>query len=286
MSASPAKAPTIDALLLVAPRDIERAALLTQTIAAHGLAVRHLTVIAADPERVRADIRGDLPTTIRPESEFRVSPFEATRGWRAIARRMLGRDARLQQVIKLAAVAESDADYVLLLDADVLVMRPVARHDLFDDHGRARVVRLTAMHHPRWYQGAARLLGVPMVPLEYGVTPTTLHVPSVRRLLERLARDGTDWRTALSRSRSWTEFALYFTCLEGDGALDHHHALIDYDDWFAPSVWRRWQWRDWPPAAEGESGARPPFAVVQSHLGIPARVVAERLGIGGRGQPR
>lgn len=128
----------------------------------------HIIVPDADREQFRA--LGGPRTHIRSESEFLPSsfirmpftkytlnlrrPFPPVRGW------------ILQQVIKLAAVAECTDDVALLVDSDVEFIRPF-EPETFSRDGTVRFYREEGgvderlPRHMIWHTVARSLLGLP-----------------------------------------------------------------------------------------------------------------------------
>jgi hypothetical protein len=142
-------------------------------------------------------------------------PFPPVRGW------------ILQQVLKLAAVAASEDDIVLLVDSDIEFVRPFAA-DMFVRDGVIRFYRKPrAIDHrlPRhmiWHKTARALLGLP--PDE---PPYTDYISSmlawdpkiVRRMLSRVtATTGRPWATAIAGQLHFSEWTLYGVFVDEIGA--------------------------------------------------------------------
>lgn len=279
--------PSVDAVLPLRRVDVPRAGLLFDTIRAYGLPVRQLRVVVAaaeDVPQVSATL-GELPgIDVRVVSER-----EALGGWHGgltmpWLRRLLRRGWYRQQMVKLAAAADGEADFCLTLDSDVLVCRPNSRADLFVE-GRARLVQIVPLRHRLWYEMSAHLLDAPRLSFEMGVTPALLHRDTCRELLARLGsvaaergrKAPVDWRDLLEWRWGWTEYSLYATWASSSGRLDQHHVPIAYDDWFAPGVWHRADWPGWRPDSFLGQGDTPLFSVVQSSTAIPAEHVRGRV---------
>jgi len=144
-----------------------------------------------------------------PFSKFTVNlgrPFPPVRGW------------ILQQVIKLAAVAASDDDVVLLVDSDIEFIQPFdaetfLRNGVVRFYRKPNVVDEQLPRHMIWHQVARALLGLP--PAE---PPYTDYVSSllawdpaiVRRMLSRVAAvTGRPWTTAIAGQLHFSEWTLY-----------------------------------------------------------------------------
>lgn len=134
-------------------------------------------------------------------------PYPPVRGWVT------------QQLVKLRAAAELEADVVILADSDVLLVRPVTS-DTFWDGGTVRFYRRDAAvderlpRHLIWHGVARRLLGLP--PAAPGKLPDYISAFNVweRRVVEML-RDriesvaGRPWLDAIGSQLHVSEFILY-----------------------------------------------------------------------------
>ena len=144
-----------------------------------------------------------------PFTNFTVNlgrPFPPVRGW------------ILQQMVKLAAVAASEDDVVLLVDSDVEFLRAF-NVETFVRNGVVRFYRKPdeiderLPRHMIWHRVARALLGLP--PAE---PPYTDYISSllawdpaiVRRMLARVtATTGRPWATAIARQLHFSEWTLY-----------------------------------------------------------------------------
>lgn len=149
----------------------------------------------------------------------------------------------MQQISKLARVAHSQADTVLVLDSDVIVT-PQAQVDDYLNPTRAVCI---GQWQPgaeargkvrKWNREAHRLLGVPYdasAPADlYFDTPFAIHPPSVRALMrwleDRYQRPW--WATFLAQPpRRWSEFATYRLFLR-------QHPPACGVDWQSPALTR------------------------------------------------
>jgi hypothetical protein len=133
-------------------------------------------------------------------------PFPPVRGW------------IMQQVLKFAATARSEADVVLLADSDVALIAPTTAED-FTSAGRTRFYRSPGAiaenlpRHADWHRTSCALLGVPErpLPLPDYISAFNAWSPSVvRGLLARIEQTtGRDWITAVSSRLTVSEFILY-----------------------------------------------------------------------------
>jgi hypothetical protein len=192
------------------------------------------SVLAFSPNDVRHRIivpKQDLPkfgqlandrTDIRTEAEYLPRtfvraplvnmtlnlrrPFPPVRGW------------ILQQVLKLAAAADADADVVLLVDSDIEFVRPFSA-DTFVRDGIVRFYRLPngvderLPRHVLWHKGARNLLGLPEQPppLPDYVSSLLAWDPAiVRQLLDRVEKTtGRRWADAVASQLHFSEWTLY-----------------------------------------------------------------------------
>lgn len=275
----------VDALLPVRAADLPRARLLLRTLAHYDFPLAELTVVVPDAELAWAQrLVGDFgfPARILTDSALLEGRGEMA-WWMKPFAGLLRRGWYRQQILKLGGAAMPGAPYVLILDADVLLARPVDASWFFDDQGRGKAVVIEKMVHSFWYRGAARALKVPRIDKEHGVTPALLHRETCRSLISRLQEVGKrsngnfDWRDALGGRLVWSEYALYSTWARATGLWERHHHEVAYDEWFTPSVWRQRDWKGWSPGRFFGRPRGPAFSVVQSHSHIPVEHVAHRL---------
>jgi hypothetical protein len=134
-------------------------------------------------------------------------PLPLIRGWIA------------QQLIKLATVAASDADLVLLVDSDMVFVRPFTDSTFYRDN-TARFYRLPDAiderlpRHVLWHRVARRLLGLPppkRLPLpDYICWPMCWDPNIVRDMLAHVARvAGAAWPTVIGAEIHFSEGILY-----------------------------------------------------------------------------
>lgn len=139
-------------------------------------------------------------------------PWPPLRGW------------VMQQTSKIAAVSQSDADIVLLIDSDAVLVRQVDPQRFIID-GQVCLYRedggVTARmkRHVIWHRVARELLGLPPAPpppLPDYVGPVGFWAPAtVRALQERIrAMTAQDWLDAFNSKVHISEFILYGVFVE------------------------------------------------------------------------
>jgi hypothetical protein len=138
-------------------------------------------------------------------------PWPPVRGW------------IMQQILKLAATALLDADVVLLMDADVQLIRPVTASS-FLEHGQLRLYRVDGGVHPgmsthvAWHRTARRLLGLaegaPPYP-DYASSFMAWDPAVVRAVQHRVEQiTGRPWVDAVGGTLSFSEWTLYGTFVD------------------------------------------------------------------------
>jgi hypothetical protein len=135
-----------------------------------------------------------------------------------------------QQIIKLCAPALTTADFVLVVDPDVLAVKPLSYEALFHK-GRAILEPEPRNIHRQWWIDSADLLGVP-ANLEHpgmNVTPALLSTAIVTEVQRRLeAVGGRSWVEILLTSYcEWTEYTLYLLAAESAGLVAPYHIWAD-----------------------------------------------------------
>ncbi|MCR2793563.1 DUF6492 family protein [Microbacterium sp. zg.Y625] len=185
----------------------------------------HRIVVPAHDHRLFAELAGDnvtvqtvghlLPTRMRkvPRANAWIDvrhPWPPVRGWIA------------QQVVKLGAAAGSTADRVLLVDSDIVFIRPFSIAD-YGAGGGIPLYRLpSGVHegmtrHVIWDTVARRMLGLPLparggdarLP-DYICCPCIWDPAVVRALLAWVQeRAGIPWQAAIGRNLHFSEMVLY-----------------------------------------------------------------------------
>lgn len=150
-----------------------------------------------------------LPRGYRIAAVNLARPWPPIRGW------------MLQQIVKLSVVSELDSDVAVLIDSDVVVVRPLEEKTFRDADG---VVRLYRQPHGigasrpralRWQKTARDLLGVaepePDGP-DYISAFASWDPRLVRECTRAVAKTtGRDWRDVLGSRLDFSEFLLYGT---------------------------------------------------------------------------
>lgn len=134
-------------------------------------------------------------------------PWPPARGW------------VMQQALKIAVAGQLDADVVLLVDSDVVLVRPVSA-DTVSVGGTAYLHRLDdAVHagmprHIQWHRAARKLLGLPQAtepPLPDYVSSLNVWDPREVRAMQQRIEDvtGRPWMDAFTAELHVSEFILY-----------------------------------------------------------------------------
>jgi hypothetical protein len=139
-------------------------------------------------------------------------PFPPVRGWIQ------------QQVIKLAAIAASEDDAVLVVDSDVEFVRPFTA-EMFVRDGTVRFfcnpnqIDRRLSRHMTWHRVARALLGLPHAEPpypDYISSPLAWDPRIVRRMLARVAATtGRPWLTAIAGQLDFSECVLYGVFVDG-----------------------------------------------------------------------
>jgi hypothetical protein len=122
-----------------------------------------------------------------------------------------------QQIMKIAAGAESATEIVLHLDSDTCLIRPMTRDMLVDGNEAVRFYHDPAARLPEthllWRDVACRLLDVDPRPVsrsDYIDTCVVWRRSVVRRMIQRIEEvAGADWRVVLAREPHFSEYTLY-----------------------------------------------------------------------------
>lgn len=299
------QAKTMDAVLPLVERDVERATILLESLDRRFSGLGTVFVVCPDRELRgirQALARSVLAPRIRLTAETEMVPELAITptlgGWYR------------QQLVKLAAFEWVETDVYLTLDSDVLCTRPVSAEDLAPD-GRGLCHVIGRDLHPDWYSGSEAVLGMRARRrgVLHAVTPAVLHRRGVRALADhldararsgesgwdlrgvrrrwllrrartRIAHRSAEWRVSLAGSTPWTEYALYFTFLEATDRFEEFHvesSACIYD--VERSIWRadRSRFGAWDTEACFDGSGPPWFVVVQSNAKIPPSSVRRRV---------
>jgi hypothetical protein len=199
-------------------------------------------------------------------------PFPPVRGW------------IMQQIVKLAAAAESSADVVLLADSDVEFIRPFTP-GMFVRTGVVRFFREPGSvddrlpRHVIWHRNARTLLGLAAAapPFDDYIASMIACDPRlVRRMLQRVTTvTGRPWAEAIATQLHFSEWILYGVFV--DEILPAESSSFASDDSRCHSYWDETP-LDAHQAADFVAGVRPSDIAVmisaKSHTRLSARRTA------------
>lgn len=144
----------------------------------------------------------------------------------------------IQQLVKLAAAANSASSFAVNLDSDTVFVRRFDVEAWIGDGQTSPLLRtpggITAdlQWHPSWLQNATRLLGLPDIPLpadDYVGNVIVWRRETVRRMLARIEQTtDMDWVSALCRSRGFSEYLLYGCFVAADPESRAAHTWMDH----------------------------------------------------------
>jgi len=135
-----------------------------------------------------------------------------------------------QQLCKLARVATSEVDTVVLLDSDLVITGQASSADFMDQSGAVCFENVlggetSAGKSKKWRKTASELLKCPNNYRgdhdSYFDTPFVMHAPAVREMLDWLEGhyERPWWQTLIALPpRRWSEFGIY------KGYLRHHYS--------------------------------------------------------------
>jgi hypothetical protein len=202
----------------------------------------------------------------------------------------------IQQLIKLAAVAEAESQFSLVADADVVAVGPVADADLIVDGRALRPKYPLWKPHAAWSRWASRVLNLPPMDYQAALTPSVLASDAVRSLaayveacvpprsraripaaIPGARRLVNSWRSRLISAIPWTEYELYDMFLAGNGSFERFHwtSPTGVPRLYADCVWVPDDFENWVTAPVEDRSYF--FSVVQSNCNIPVEVIEERL---------
>ena len=152
-------------------------------------------------------------------------PFPPVRGWIQ------------QQVVKLAAIAGSEEDMVLVADSDAEFIRPFTA-EMFVRDGSVRFFRNPDQidnrlpRHMTWHRVARTLLGLPQAEPpypDYIASPLAWDPKIVRQMLAHVAATTMQpWPTAIAGQLDFSECVLYGVFVDGVvGAPANSFASVD-----------------------------------------------------------
>jgi hypothetical protein len=201
--------------------DFELCADLNASVLAHGAGVQH-TIIVPPRDLVLFEALVGRDTVVRSAEDFLPGLPRLPRNFRLNPRRpwLPVRGWIAQQVVKLAAAAASDADLVLMVDSDIVFVRPFGAETFLSAEGQPEFYRLEAAvderlpRHVLWHEAAHRLLGLgppPPTPLpDYVSCPCVWEPAAVRALLERVEQVASaPWQRVVAAEPHVSEMMLY-----------------------------------------------------------------------------
>lgn len=229
--------------------DLERFALLRESLCAFGHGgVPHYALINTEDEPLLRKLRLPGVTAVTtaqlltPEVEagrLRYLNAPGGRRWKTFKRSLYKRtgwfsDVRyygwhVQQLAKLAAVAQLPHDVFVCFDSDNLVTKPFGLDSFFADGKVVLYERRDELHGRRpsdWYTNACRLLDLP-APSDHQVNYVNQPVVFQRNAMQALhafleRRHGRPWYESLLAQRlgGWSEFITY-------GVFVRHHLKME-----------------------------------------------------------
>ncbi len=133
-------------------------------------------------------------------------PLPPVRGW------------IMQQLVKIAAAARANATTVLLVDSDVILIRPVAadtfrKDDVLKLYRKDAAIDARLPRHVIWHRTAERLLGLPPVnpPLPDYISAFNVWDRETMLALQKRIETvtGLNWMDAIGSHLHFSEFILY-----------------------------------------------------------------------------
>ena len=242
----------LDAVLYLRPDEVDRFALLRETIERFGAPIGTLWVATADVDfaAVSAVVAGPGVVVV-PESELvpeAVGRPDAPLGVR-------------RQIAKLALVERTNGDFCFDLSADVICVRPFPVAALIRG-GKAVVSRRINEVHADRYERAEEVLGLKRSGWVHGSLPYLLSKPGVAKLREFLddrsaasSVQGGSWRTYLLDRPGWVLGCVYFTYLEAFG-LDECYYFPSDANVYGNCVWSADDWDRLAPGGLVRGGVR------------------------------
>ncbi len=149
-----------------------------------------------------------------PRRNIYLSPFTPpVRGWIA------------QQIMKIAACADSPTEIIMHVDSDTAFIRPLTLGAFGRADGKARFYRRPQKSelatHRLWRKAACGLLGLDEAAIDAGDYINTCVVwrrSIVRRMIERIEQvGGANWRKILARTPHFSEYTMYGMFVESLG---------------------------------------------------------------------
>jgi Family of unknown function (DUF6492) len=141
----------------------------------------------------------------------------------------------VQQVLKLAAASMADADVSVFCDSDVTFVRPFTASDVVDEHSSVGLLDVDFVNDEvrHWTGVASSLLGLaPELAAPRGHVGNLIawRRENVVALTQHIAKvTGHDWRTALMRLPTFSEYVLYGVFVRGVlgyPGSGHHPSIV------------------------------------------------------------
>jgi hypothetical protein len=278
----------LDAVLSLRAEELERFALLRESIGSTGSPVGTLWVAVPDADFaaiVASETVTGLDCSVVPESELIPEASEFPNAPPGLRR----------QVARLALVARTEGDFCLDLSPDIVCVRRFRVADLIRG-GKGFYSRRITTEHTERYEQAEDLLGLRRSGWVHGTPPYLFSKRAVAELADYLERRSAgredvrgSWRRFLLGRRGWSVLQVYFTFLEAFGLEERDYFPGEWD-LSGNCIWSSEDWEKWDAAASFDEYASFYFSVVQVGRDVPAEAIRRRLaphlGLAGMGGPR
>jgi len=159
-----------------------------------------------------------LPRTINCSAVNLRRPWPPIRGW------------ILQQILKLSAATQLENDGIVIIDSDVVLIRPMPATTFFRGNSvriyeKPHGITSELARHYRWTRTAYALLGLPwsgeLTFPDYVGGIVSWDPELAQSCLQRVASvAGSDWATAVSKQIHFSEFVLYGTYVRHFGTAE------------------------------------------------------------------
>ncbi|MFS8066576.1 MAG: DUF6492 family protein [Byssovorax sp.] len=198
--------------------DFERCRVLVESTRLHAPALDHYILVEQRNQRLFAGLRGPRTHVVVTQDILpwwlHQIPFRPK--WWLNLKGLPVRAWMIQQIVKLAADAVTDADGYVFIDSDAFLTRPFNPHAAERDGKTPLFREILPAETPsnnQWHEGAARLLGRPVEP-RYRTGYVGNIVPWERTNLKALHRHieqttGRGWIESLCRLETMSEYVIY-----------------------------------------------------------------------------
>ncbi len=212
---TPALAPTLAFVTPSYPPDMERCALLVESLDRFGPTFKHYIIVDRADMPVFAHLASARTILIEAESiidkRFIRIPWKGSSwyNWRALPMR----GWISQQVYKLAAVKLLPEDILVMTDSDTTFVRPFTVDNFLVDGKTGLLdVDYCAGMVPTWTGVATKILRLKAQPPLRGHVGNLIawrreHIVALHALIERTT--GLPWQIAIARQRTFSEYILY-----------------------------------------------------------------------------